>query len=165
MLKRILILLSTLMLMGCAAAVNAPKEAFIPQVNPDKPEINCEQPQGREYVCYSEAECGEYFKSYGSMVAHRIHMQKEHGWYDGVETHIVHINVFDDKNRWYWIGRIEAKQHGEDRIYMKFWLNTYDEDCVMLHSGYRDGTIRQLESCKREKSYEQNYFKLKDAGR
>jgi len=153
------VLAATALLLACASTQVQVETVSV------KPKIDCNQPLGREYVCYSEEECGKYFRGYGAVAAHRIHMQKYHDWYKGVVVHVIHINVFDDKNSWYWLGRIEAVPYGEDKIYMKMWLDTYDIDCNKLHGGYKEGTTRQLGKCKKEKSYEQNSFKLKTLGR
>jgi hypothetical protein len=131
----------------------------------DEPISNCKEPLGTEYVCYSEEECNEYFRGYGAVVVERIHMQRYHGWYPDVDTHIVRINVFSEDTGWYWIGKIEARRAGDEKIHMKMWLDTYDMDCNLLHSGFREGQLTQRKPPEKEKSYEPNSFKLKTLGR
>jgi len=113
-----------------------------------------------EYVCYSDEECGKYFRGFGAVVVERIHMQRYHGWYPGVKTHIVNINVFQDHTGWYFLGRIEAERAGDEKIQMKMLLNIYDMDCNLLHEGSRQGQLTQIKEYKKEKSYEQNRFEI-----
>lgn len=154
----VLFLVLTLVVCGCVMVnSNQPGSALTLS---DEPSFDCESPDGMEYVCYSDEECDNYFRGYGAVVVERIYMQRYHGWYPGIDTHVVNINVFSDHNSWTCVGKIEAKPVGENEIYMEMWLNTYDMDCNLLHKGYRAGQLTQKKQPK-EKLYEQNSLKLK----
>ena len=158
MLRKLLVVLGlALLLSGCAMTV-------VP-VNQDVQtlldELDCNNPQGREYYCYSEEECGQFFAGYGAVVIDRIYHQRYKGWYPNVDIHVVHVNVVAEYDTgWYYIGRIEAKRAGDEKIWMKFILNIYDMDCNLLHSGEREGYLNQAKPIEEKKSYEQNSFKL-----
>lgn len=138
---------------GCATAVVAPAPG-IEVASQDNQQFDCKQPKGTEYVCYSEEECNEYFRGYGSVIVERIYTQRYHDWYPESPVHIVHINVFDDSSNMYYIGMIWAKRAGDEKIHMKMWLNIYDMDCNLLHKGFREGQLTQKKPPKKEKKYE-----------
>ena len=159
MLRKLVALASLVFLLvvcGCVT-VNTPDTL----ISTNQTEFNCKEPSGREYVCYSDEECGKYFRGFGAVVVERIHMQRYHGWYPNVKTHIVDINVFQDHTGWYFLGRIEAERAGDEKIQMKMLLNIYDMDCNLLHEGSRQGQLTQKKEYKKEKLYEQNSSKIK----
>ncbi|MHA1949363.1 MAG: hypothetical protein ACW99G_05145 [Candidatus Thorarchaeota archaeon] len=99
---------------------------------------DCANPEGYEYVCYDEDECLEYMKGYGGIVSNRFYMQKNKGWYPGVKVMTVPINLFNDAEGLYFIGKIAAELVG-GKIYMKMWLNICDLEFNVVHEAYTEG--------------------------
>lgn len=148
-----------LILSGCAIVVPTGETTQSTQVI--SLAVDCKNPPGQEYICYNEENCDDYFRGYGAVIVERIFMQRYHGWYPGIKTHVIPINVFADHSNTYYLGKFEVTQAGENKIHMKMWLNIYDMDCSLLHEGFREGQLTQKKPVKEKKSYEQNSYELK----
>ncbi len=98
-------------------------------------QFNCENPEGIEYICYSDKECLEYFRGYSAVVEHRFHIPQ---WYPE-KTQTVHINIFVDHLSVYLIGKITATRQSDNRIYQVVQTETYDLECNLLEEGYKEG--------------------------
>lgn len=117
--KNYLLYLLTVIILGCATV----------------PQFNCNIPEGIEYICYSDSECTEYIKGYSAVLSHRF----KSGWYQKEEVQIIHINLFADHTGVQLLGKIEAEQHEDGRIYVKVWTETYDLECNLLEKSYDEG--------------------------
>ena len=98
--------------------------------------LNCDEPEGRRYICFSDEECSELFEGYSVIFKMRV---EEHG-----ETHpIIHMNIYADHTKLLLVGRIEGKlrQHptGGMRWYQKMWMVVCNEEGTILNETYAEG--------------------------
>lgn len=125
------VLMVSLFLFGCATLSQPPKTQF-----------DCNFPEGREYTCYTDKECSEYFSGYNAVVLNRFDSQK-YGWWKDVDVHVVYINLWADHKDFLFLGRLEAERVTDGRIWMRMWLEVYNLECELLHQSYREDFIVQ----------------------
>ena len=129
------IMIVFLFILGCAVPEPFQRPARI---------LNCEQPEGKRYVCFSDEECTELFKGYSIIFKMRV---EEHG-----ETHpVIHMNIYADHTGLTLVGRIEGglREHptGGKRWYQKMWTIVCNDEGTIVHENYAEGF-------RTEKSYE-----------
>lgn len=104
-----------------------------------KTEFDCKQPEGREYICYDDAECIEYVKGYAGVLKHRVFMQKKYEWYKGVKTHTTHINLWMDHANMLMVGFLSLTPVGKEKT-IEMSTEIYDLDCNLIHKGHKKET-------------------------
>jgi hypothetical protein len=88
--------------------------------------LSCDSPEGYERICYNEEDCLEWFGAYGATLKERFNAQKQGFFILGGDPDVqtVHINVFDEPNGIYVIGR-----HTGTRVGNRVWIKTETIAC------------------------------------
>jgi len=130
-------------LLGVVYLCNGCATTSIPQVVKSTPKaseiLNCERPEGYEYICYNDKECGEYFAAYSAVITERYEGQK-YGFYTDTGDHqVVHMNLFLDHKQYSIIGRFDCQKEKDGRIYVKVWTITCDIMGNVINEGFTEG--------------------------
>ena len=133
--KKLVSLLAALFILGC---VTIPKPSEI---------LNCEQPKGKRYVCYSNEECAEYMAGYSAVLGMKAAKPEDsYGWGQSEDRPIVYWNLFAAHSGLLMLGKMEGEKL-DGKLYIRFWLAVYDSDCNLLKEDYSEGF-------RKEKTYE-----------
>lgn len=104
--------------------------------------LSCDNPEGYEYICYSDKECTEYFKAYSAVITERYEGQKYGFYTDTGDYQVVHMNLFLDHKSYSMIGRYECQRQKDGRIFIKVWTITCDLEGNLINEGYKEGYRR-----------------------
>jgi hypothetical protein len=137
--KRQLLMVAAALMLWYIAAGCVPTTAAIPR---PANILNCDKPEGKRYICFSDKECSELFKGYSMIFKMRV---EEHG-----ETHpIIHMNIYADHTKLLLVGRIEGelRQHptGGMKWYQKMWTIVCNEDRSIVTEQYSEGFRQEKE--------------------
>jgi hypothetical protein len=139
--KKLMMVLMAIIMLGCTAlATSGPADT------PPRPSeiLDCENPEGREYVCYSDNGCIDYLKGYSALLTMKYSEPHEfHGLGEAQERPVVHINLYWDHKRLLMLGRWEAEKRehpsGDKAWYVQSWIAIYEDDCSLNHEEYSEG--------------------------
>ncbi len=132
----LMLILTALYLTACVSTQGLQRTDQITSV---ETEFDCKQPEGREYICYSDEECIEYVKGYVGVLKHRIFMQKKYEWYKGVKTHTTHINLWMDHKNTLMVGIMSLTPVGKEKTF-EISTEMYDMDCNLIHKAHKKET-------------------------
>lgn len=106
------------------------------------PTTTCEQPEGYEYICYSNEECTQYIKGYTGVLLERL-ISGMYDEEDGKQKTTVYINLFYDHLNVYLIGTLSAEVIEYKGIYLILDAGMYDMDCKLLKKVEQRGYIQR----------------------
>ena len=108
-----------------------------------KPQFNCEFPEGKEYICYSDNECSAYMNAYYAAINERFKDRDKWGWWSE-KIQVKYMNLWADHKNLQLLGRIEAERKKGKKIYVKIWTEVYNLECDLLNHGYSEGFMKDI---------------------
>ena len=99
--------------------------------------VDCNNPQGYEYICYNDAECSEYLSGYSAVFTMKVEQHHE-------KHPVIWMNLYYDHKDLYLYGKIEGELRN-GKWFMKMWTAIYDSECNLLKEDYNEGFRKKKE--------------------
>ena len=101
--------------------------------------LSCTNPQGLEYICYSDAECKEMMSGYSAVFTMKTATPEEsEGWGQSEEHPVIYMNLYNDRTELRLVGKITGEKR-DGKWYMHIWTIVCDFDDTILHESYSEG--------------------------